>query len=42
MRRKGSMPLRSYIARAKMFGYLMILVAIGIIIHYTFPGLLNL
>ncbi len=36
------MPLRSYFQRAKMFGYLMIVVAIGIILHYVFPGLLNL
>jgi len=30
---------RSYYVRAKVFGYMMVAVAIGVLIYYFFPGL---
>jgi hypothetical protein len=39
VRRKGFTSIKSYYTRAKVFGYLMVLVAIAAIIYYLFPGL---
>lgn len=35
------MSLKSYYTRAKVFGVMMILVAIGVLIVYLFPNLLK-
>ena len=35
------MSLKSYYTRAKVFGYMMIAVAVGTLIYYFFPELFN-
>jgi len=38
-RRKGFMSMKSYYTRAKVFAYLMAVVADGMIFYHFFPGL---
>jgi hypothetical protein len=41
LKKKGLMPIRGYYTRAKVFGYLMIAVAIGYILFYILREYFN-